>query len=399
MVDLVDRATAVLRANDRGHYTVPAGHLYPHQWAWDSAFAAIGWSTIDVDRALIEIESLLEGAWPDGRVPHIRFHDLSGEYFPGPDFWGTIDRSSISQPPVWAAAAKRVFERGGDRRRIRALLEPIARSHRWYLRDRDPLGIGLVAVGHPWESGMDNSPAWDHAIAAVDPTAAPRFERVDQQHVADPAERPTDDDYARYVALVDEIAENDFGSGSFAVYDPGVSAILSWADVELAGLATALDEHEIAAEARSRASTVRDALLEHLWDESVARFVFTDASSGDRHAPDVVSAYLPMLADLPLRIARQLRAALDRRFGTPYGIPTTAPDDPAFDRVGYWRGPVWANVNWLMDGPLDGRWRQPTLDLIEQQGFHEYFDPISGRGLGVDDFTWTAALALDWLAR
>ncbi len=42
-MNLIDRATAVLRANDRGRYTVPAGHLYPHQWAWDSAFATIGW--------------------------------------------------------------------------------------------------------------------------------------------------------------------------------------------------------------------------------------------------------------------------------------------------------------------------------------------------------------------
>ena len=67
-MDLVERATAVLRANDRGRYTVPAGHLYPHQWAWDSAFAAIGWSVLDADRALVELETLLDGAWPDGRV-------------------------------------------------------------------------------------------------------------------------------------------------------------------------------------------------------------------------------------------------------------------------------------------------------------------------------------------
>jgi hypothetical protein len=32
-------------------------------------------------------------------------------------------------------------------------------------------------------------------------------------------------------------------------------------------------------------------------------------------------------------------------------------------------------------------------------GFREYFDPLTGAGLGARDFTWTAALALDWLTK
>jgi hypothetical protein len=33
---------------------------------------------------------------------------------------------------------------------------------------------------------------------------------------------------------------------------------------------------------------------------------------------------------------------------------------------------------------------------MERRGFREYFDPLSGDGLGADDFSWTAAIALDW---
>ena len=397
-MNLVERAAAVLRANDRGRYTVPAGHLYPHQWAWDSAFAAIGWSVIDVHRALVELETLLDGAWPDGRVPHIRFHDPTGVYFPGPAFWGTEDRSSISQPPVWAAAARRVLDRGGDPDRVNALLLPIARSHRWFLSARDPLGRGVVAVGHPWESGMDNSPAWDVAKLGVDPADAPPFERVDRRHVPDAAQRPTDDDYARYAALVAHIAENGFGLGPFAVYDPAMTAILAWADGELASLADALGDDATAAEARGRRDLVTTSLVDHLWDEGLGRFVFVDALTGDAHAPNVISAYLPLLVDLPDAVEARLRAGLDRDFSTVWPLPTTSPEDPAFDPVGYWRGPTWVNVNWLLDGPLSGRLRGPTIDLIERRGFREYFDPLTGDGLGADDFGWTAALALDWLA-
>jgi hypothetical protein len=31
-------------------------------------------------------------------------------------------------------------------------------------------------------------------------------------------------------------------------------------------------------------------------------------------------------------------------------------------------------------------------------GFGEYFDPFTGRSLGSTDQSWTAAVALDWLA-
>ena len=37
-----DEARAILARNDRGRYTIPTSGLYPYQWNWDSAFAAVG---------------------------------------------------------------------------------------------------------------------------------------------------------------------------------------------------------------------------------------------------------------------------------------------------------------------------------------------------------------------
>lgn len=54
---------------------------------------------------------------------------------------------------------------------------------------RDPEGRGLVATLHPWESGMDNSPMWDEALAAVPVDAIPPYVRKDLGHV-DSAMRP-----------------------------------------------------------------------------------------------------------------------------------------------------------------------------------------------------------------
>ena len=86
---------------------------------------------------------------------------------------------------------------------------------------------GLAAVVHPWETGMDNSPAWDAAAArgAGRPSLFDTYTRRDLDH-AGTGERPTDEDYARYIRLA--LAYRDHGydddwvraEGEFLVVDP-----------------------------------------------------------------------------------------------------------------------------------------------------------------------------------
>jgi glycogen debranching enzyme len=83
-------------------------------------------------------------------------------------------------------------------------------------------------------------------------------------------------------------------------------------------------------------------------------------------------------------------------------VPTDAPE---FDADRYWKGPTWVNVNWAIiqglrrcDEPeLAEDLRRRTLELIYRSGFAEYFSPLTGRGFGAEEFSWTAALALDLL--
>jgi glucosylglycerate hydrolase len=42
--------------------------------------------------------------------------------------------------------------------------------------------------------------------------------------------------------------------------------------------------------------------------------------------------------------------------------------------------------------------RREALDQLGEKGFAEYFEPFTGEPLGSDDQSWTAAVALDWLA-
>src|SRR5690606_35638448 len=172
--DVVAQAEEVLRANDRGGYTVPTAGLYPFQWNWDSCLTALGQSHFDEERAWREVETLFAHQWEDGMVPHIVFHEPSDGYFPGPEVWGTgrpTPTSGITQPPVAGFVVRRLFERARDRGLAevtpRALLGKVAAWPAGFYRHRDPRGEGLVAPPHPWASGRDNSVDWDEPLARV----------------------------------------------------------------------------------------------------------------------------------------------------------------------------------------------------------------------------------------
>ena len=87
-----------------------------------------------------------------------------------------------------------------------------------------------------------------------------------------------------------------------------------------------------------------------------------------------------------------------------YLMPSLDPDDPGFQMIRYWRGPVWAVVNWMIGTGLSeaghAEWgskvRDDTLALIAKNGFYEAFSPVDGTGSGGDDFSWTAAIWLAW---
>ncbi len=42
--------------------------------------------------------------------------------------------------------------------------------------------------------------------------------------------------------------------------------------------------------------------------------------------------------------------------------------------------------------------RRRALEGLLDGGFAEYFEPFTGEALGSDEQSWTAAVALDWLA-
>jgi hypothetical protein len=414
--DVVSEATRVLAENWRGLYTVPAGGLYPHQWSWDSAFIAIGLRHLSPRRAQQELESLLGAQWADGRLPQIVFAPgRDDEYSPGESFWHSdripgsapVQTAGLIQPPNHAWAAWLVHEADpGESRRRRFLERAYPRLVAWheYLRTRRADSSGLAFTVHPWETGMDNSPAWDAPLAAVHGTFTGNVPRPDLRH-ADVSERPSNAEYDKYLFLAatyrDASCDDSPAATPFRVTDPGVNAL--WIRSELA-LDRIARELGVSAGHGRRGAELTEA-LEGLWDDELGSYVPVDAVSGEPQRFRSITGLLPLIVpDLPH--ADELLATLHgEHFGIGRSVLVPSFDLTAaeFDTSRYWRGPSWFNTAWILaNGLLECGLETEARLLADAMGaravdsdFAEYLDPFTGAAHGTRRFSWTAALSLD----
>jgi Trehalase len=353
------------------------------------------------------------------------------DYFPGPNFWhakespyAPQDRetSGVVLPPVHATAALCIHRHAEDGAKAKEFLEyafPKLRAwHDYLYRERDPEGEGLVYIRHPWESGMDNSPLWDQILQRLHLRSdqIPRYHRADI-HTVSASDRPTSDTYDRFAYLVKFFADRAYDEAKirqdcpFLVQDVLFNSLLSKAEKDLAEMARILGEdpspHE---ESAAKTST---AIEEKLWDENRGTYLDYDLVDGGP-----IRAYFgPNLAGpLYAGIADQDRAkrVVDTLENDGFGLADkTVTPIPSYDLHGfgfsterYWRGPVWININWFLMHGLEAygyqdhaaRLRKTITELCKNEGFHEYFDPTTGGGLGSILFSWSAALLLDVLS-
>ncbi|SEG59072.1 hypothetical protein SAMN05444920_103351 [Nonomuraea solani] len=401
-------AVRVLVNNWDGSYTVPSRRLYPHQWSWDSAFIAIGHARWSPRRARSELLSLFGAQWRDGRVPHIVFNPrvAEGAYFPGPEFWAArapsgSATSGIVQPPVHALAAWKTHLVEPDPAFLRRIYPRLV-AQQDFLRAARRSPEGLISIVHPWESGMDNSPAWDLPLQAVE-TGVAGFIRRDLDTVS-ADERPTDRDYERYVGLARAYRDSGYQvPGAFQIEDPLFNTAYGVAESTLAKIADVCgldpEPHE------REAAAITQAMVEHLFDGAL--FQARDVRTGGLIRSSSAAGLTPlMLPELPAGVADALiTTAVDRFAVKDAVLPSYAPDAPEFDAARYWRGPSWTNLTWLVWQGL--KERRPDLaatladamiGAVSQAGFREYFDPFALRGHGCRDFSWSAALILDVVA-
>ncbi|HSO96142.1 MAG TPA: trehalase family glycosidase [Acidimicrobiia bacterium] len=430
---LLDEARAVLERNRRGAWTCPSAELYPHLWLWDSCLIAIGVARYDAPRAAEELRSVFRGQWTNGMLPHMIFADDV------PDvgsrrLWQSrhnaqaprdVDTSCITQPPLPAVAAWAVAQAlptSARRELLADLLPRIVAYHQWLYRERDLANRGLVTLIHPWECGLDTTPPWMRQLAqfhgpwwmrialAWHLARLVRFVRRDTRYVP-ASERPSDDDGLRMLALARSAKRYDFElrrmprRDSVLVEDLAFNAILVVANRAVAEIAADLGVPVDPGLAASAAAT--EAALDTLWDEARGQYFSRDAATGDPIPLSTVATFLPLWAAVPEHRARRLVELLcdGAAFWPSVPVPSVPVDAPEFEPDRYWKGPTWINMNWMVvqgllrcgEPTLAEDLRGATVELVGRTGFSEYFSPLTGRGFGAEEFSWTAALTIDLL--
>lgn len=383
-------------------------------------------------RALAEMRSIFACQWANGMLPQIRFvpgsdGDEDGSYRPGPTDWGVTPQisgptqlrtSGITQPPIIGLCAYDIFlkfslaERAACFSDFLVFSRGLQRFHAWLLSERDPSGESLAICLHPWETGTDNSPAFDPLNEAVrryvqeNNLPVELFGRADKTHV--PKEhRPTDRDYIAYFGLLALFKRLDYRQRDiievtpFLLQDALFNSLLAASLLAHSQLQLALSElatesgHDLgydaqranreellggAEEARAAHERVAQAIRGKLWHEEDGFFYGFDARE-DRPLPTpTVSGFGPLLSGIASddQAGRLVERLTDpARFQTQVPIPSTSVSSPYFDPFRYWSGPSWPVTNWLVmrglrerssaGGPaLAETLRQSTLHMIAE---------------------------------
>lgn len=385
------------REIDGHRYTVPSPKSYPHQWLWDSCFHAIILSHFDNESAKRELGSLVVRQFESGLIPHIIYWEDTIDTLRFN--WGVLGSSAITQPPLIAYSALRVYEKDNDIGFLKFIFPHLNRYYR-YLLTRDPRTHHLVGLINPDESGEDNSPRFDMPLGL-------------------PPKHSVKENNDRRFALFDQNTTCNFDAPNcmknfFWVKDVPFNTYMVENLHAMHDIAIAICEREEADFYLHEANLIRDAMRKLLHEDGVYWSIY-----GNDHTKIKVKTwaiFAPLLIDT---YSKEEAHALVQNyllnpgeFGSPYGIPTTSfseeafsPDEPKDgppELHPNWRGPVWMAPNWFAYRGLKrygfdaeaAMIAKQSRELVERSGFREYYHPKTGEGLGAHNFTW-GGLILD----
>lgn len=347
---------------------VPSKIGYVGLWQWDAYFIAVGLRHGDPELAREQLEIAFRFPSSDGQLPDVVHEQgilATSDDLPESDRANLRRAGSqiadpskpvpLTKPPLAAWALRKVLEVEDSPEWARAQLQRVIRSQDWWFAGSDLDGDGMPEYGHPYSSGLDDSPIFDGPI----PTAAP--------------------DLGAYLVCQDrEIA------GLLGRYEPGAETTRFLERAERT-----------------------QGLLDEMWDAAAGRFLARGA--GEQIRSDTVVGLMPLrTGTLQAGIRDALRAAVDdpARYALEWGLPTVAASDPDFSPERMWRGPIWINTSALVAEGLEAsgyperarELREQTVRLVVHGGGpHEYYNPRTGMKAerATTAFGWSAALFID----
>lgn len=377
-------------------FTVPSPERYPFQWLWDSCFHTYIYSALGKHReAEAELASLLARQLPSGRIPHIIFWKEPTAKLPN---WGRENKghdinrlfqqagtSNLTQPPLIARTYYDLYKKTHDHQMLERVY-PKLRSYFTYLAtNRTQAESQILNIVNPDESGEDNARRFDEALGL-------HTRSNDEDHLS-----------AR-LALMKRLSACDFDTKTcmqkhFAVADLSFNCIYADGLKAMAQIAGQIGKQAESSEYSARRSALVNEMRERMSADGT-HFVSRDLIA-ERNLPATEwTRFMPLYAGMVSRAeAEKLVAELfdTSTFLSPFGIRTLSKKDEAYSpRVGFWRGPIWHAPHFFLYKGLRRYGfateatavKKLTIQLLETEGFYEYYDAETGAGLGAESFTW-----------
>jgi hypothetical protein len=252
-----------------------------------------------------------------------------------------------------------------------AVVDRAAAGLRFLLHRRRRSPGELITLCHPWESGCDDSPRWDDALAGPWTVAG---WRAAKGRLLDTIERTPGG------APVDNPA--------FRVGSVGFSALVAWNALDL-GAAVGDDDLVLAGRTLAEAVDAR-------WHPELTTWVDDGPTERGSGRVRTLDALLPLLVvDRPEAWA-QLTDPL--AFGAAFGPTGVHRAEPSFAPDSYWRGSSWPQLTylcwraarWAGAGPSAASFQNSLASAVLTSGFAEHWVPDSAAPLGAVPQSWSA---------
>ena len=359
------------------------GSYYKGQWIWDTMFVVDLLSALPDQKKVIR--DIFQNYWDFqdrwNRTMLAYAHDMVTVAIK------TAPQAvrQFSQIPLLAWGVERVYQRNGDKELLEQCLGRLERFHDWYWRERDVTNNGLIAVGS--YSGIVQHARWetydyDCSMDALKLTPHPTRKG--------PVE----------------------GSWYGDICVTGNTAYLILAERSLARLATIMGDKAMAARREQRIEKSVRAMRDHMWDEKAGTFLAVNRDSLEKIPAATMGGWIPLVAGVPTQAmaARMAEVLASPSWMTPLPVPTLARADQRWKSNGFWRGDVWPATNYQIAAGLAAYGHKDlaadiadkTIANAIKNGINEHYDSVSGKPLGVPDYSMSCTLAtmmLDGLAR
>ncbi len=299
--------------NDRA--ITPVSRVWNENWGgwvlfdWDTYFTAAMYAIDNKHHAFSNLIAISNEITDRGFIPNYSSALKNGK---------STDRS---QPPVGSLITKLIYDKYPEEWLLKEVYDKLLTWNRWWPDNRDNNGFlcwgsdptpGIYQSGTKqgamYESGLDNSPLFDDAVYN------------DEKHML------------------------ELGSvGLMSLYIADCYSLAEMAEI--------LEKEEDVAELRERAEKY-SRKLKTMWDEETGiyrDFIITEEAFSPHLAP---TNFYPLIAGVPTR--KQAEAMIQNYFMDPgefygeYMTPSISRSNPAFSDNSYWRGRIWAPMNFLV---------------------------------------------------